>query len=168
MNARRRAPRVRRVALLNRGFDAADVVSPRPPLARRRPPIRALIIDDNPDDVAVFRRGVRGLGLRLEIASDGRSGLERALREPFDLIVLDYRLGDMLGTEVLARLREAGRKVPIVFHSGRVSNELMERTLSLGAQGVLAKDDPQYLDRMRSRIRLLIRRMELSQGGAPA
>lgn len=127
--------------------------------------MQVLIVDDNPDDVAAFRRLVRGLGLHVEAASDGRSGLERALRERFDIIVLDYRLGDMLGTDVLARLHESGRRVPVIVHSGRVSARLRQRSRALGADDVLGKDDPQYADRMRAWIQSLIERIESAAGG---
>jgi CheY-like chemotaxis protein len=117
-----------------------------------------LVVDDNPDDLATFTRAVRDLPLRLETASTGRDGLKKATEGVWDLIVLDYNLGDMTGTEILLRLKEGGSPTPILIQSGIGSDFVVARALALGAQGFIAKDSPDYLQEVRLKMQAALAR----------
>src|SRR5688572_5256725 len=77
-----------------------------------------LVVDDNSDDLALFARAVRELAIKVDTASSGAEGLRKALHGGYHLIILDYNLGDMTGTEILLRLKEAGNSVPVLIQSG--------------------------------------------------
>lgn len=117
-----------------------------------------LVVDDNPDDLATFSRAVRELPVRLETASTGREGLKKASEGGWDLVVLDYNLGDMTGTEILLRLKEAGSPVPILIQSGIGSDFVVARALALGAQGFIAKDSPDYFQEVRLKMQAALMR----------
>jgi CheY-like chemotaxis protein len=120
-----------------------------------------LVVDDNPDDLATFGRAVRELNVRLETASNGREGLKKALEANWDLIVLDYNLGDMTGTEILLRLKESGSPIPILIQSGIGSDFVVARALALGAEGFIAKDSPDYFGEVRLKLQASLARHTL-------
>lgn len=111
-----------------------------------------LVVDDNPDDLIAFERAVRGRGYRLETAESGRLGLSKAVAGRHDLIVLDYNLGDMTGTEVLLRLKEADHAQPVLIQSGIGSHFVVARALALGADGFIAKDSANYAEEVRNKV----------------
>lgn len=121
-------------------------------------PLLVLVVDDNPDDLAVFERSVRPNGWHVVTAATGRQGLDRALKERFDVIVLDYNLGDMTGTEVLLRIKEGGIHTPVLIQSGLGSDFIVARALALGADGFVAKDSPQYAQDVTAKVGLALQR----------
>lgn len=121
-----------------------------------------LLVDDNPDDLTVFRRAVRDKPWNLTAAESGRTGLDKALSQAFDAIVLDYNLGDMTGTEVLLRIKEAGISTPVLIQSGLGSDFIVARALTLGAEGFIPKDSPTYSDDVRTKVEAC-----LARGRAP-
>lgn len=125
---------------------------------REAPAPTILIVDDNPDDLAVFARLAKRENWRAETAASGRQGLERALASQFDLILLDYNLGDMTGTEVLLRLKESGVATPILIQSGMDSHFVLARSLALGADGFVQKDSSQYDAEVAGKIRAALQR----------
>lgn len=119
---------------------------------------RVLVVDDNPDDLATFQRAVRGLDIDLDTAGSGREGLKKALEGAYQLFVLDYNLGDMTGTEILLRLKEAGFGQPVLIQSGIGSHFVVARSLALGAEGFIAKDSPDYLREVHEKLRSALAR----------
>jgi CheY-like chemotaxis protein len=80
-----------------------------------------LYIEDNEDNARLVERILkRRAAITLIVATDGRQGLERALTQHPTLILLDRRLPDMLGDDVLRSLRSAPRTadIPVVLLSG--------------------------------------------------
>jgi DNA-binding response OmpR family regulator len=104
-------------------------------------------------------------GFRVTIAADGRAGLERLLREPFEALVLDLMLPDMDGLEVCRQVRASAASasdIPILMLTAR--GDAMDRVvgLELGADDYLAKPfEPREL---LARLRALLRRRR--RGGA--
>lgn len=64
-----------------------------------------LVVDDNEDMCQVISDVLRAEGYMVGIAYDGESALSELKRKTYDLMVLDYRLFDMTGLEVLERLK---------------------------------------------------------------
>lgn len=124
-----------------------------------------LVVDDNGDDLALFARAVRELPLKVDTAMSGADGLQKALRGGYHLIVLDYNLGDMTGTEILLRLKESGSAIPVLIQSGVGSEFVVARALALGAQGFIAKDSPDYAREVVTKLQLALSRPVLA---APA
>src|SRR2546428_6773589 len=77
-------------------------------------------------------------GFRVAVAAEGRAGLERLARQPYDALVLDLTLPDMDGLEVCRRLR-ARWNTPVLMLTAR--GEPMDRGvgLELGADDYLPK-----------------------------
>ena len=92
-----------------------------------------LIIEDDRDIASIERDYLELNGYQVEIAPDGVTGLERALRGSFDLILLDLMLPGMDGFSVCRRLREA-RDIPILMVTAR-REDLYEKVWGLEAVG---------------------------------
>lgn len=103
--------------------------------------MRVLIIDDH----ALFRVGLKGLLEQRNIevvgvAAGGKEGIELASELKPDIVLLDLRMPEMNGLEVLKVLREKVSNIPIVMLT--TSNEEVDliKSLRSGAQGYLLKD----------------------------
>ena len=78
---------------------------------------RVLVIDDEPDVVRLIVKILTGRGHVVGVARDGASAIERAMREPPDVIVLDSDLPKIDGAEVCRKLKTepATSAIPIVM-----------------------------------------------------
>jgi two-component system phosphate regulon response regulator PhoB len=120
---------------------------------------RILVVDDEPDIVALIVYHLAKAGYRVSTASTGADGLEAAKRERPALVVLDLMLPEMSGYEVLEQLRasDATRGVGVLMLTARVEEPDRLRGLSLGADDYLTKPfSPQELV---LRVAAILRRM---------
>jgi PAS domain S-box-containing protein len=118
------------------------VASPAPVPSRG---LRILVVDDCPEDQELFRRLLSQnsqRGYELIAATSGESALALCQAEQPDCMILDYRLPDLSGLEVLAELRGEGGYpvVPVVVLTGQGDDEVHERAMQGGAQDYLVKD----------------------------
>jgi DNA-binding NtrC family response regulator len=124
-------------------------------------PSRILIIEDD----ATIRLTVRDLlgrqGHDVEVAEDGRSGLDLYARRTFDLILLDLRLPDMHGREVLRTIREADEQALVIVMTAFPEVRSAVEMLKAGAYDYLNK--PFENDDLREAVRraLETRRLKL-------
>ena len=118
--------------------------------------MRTLVIEDDPALRNLLRRGLGEDGFAVDTAADGLDGLHLALHEPYDAIVLDLMLPRVPGLDVLARLRGAGREVPVLILTARDGAPDKVRGLDAGADDWLTK--PFTLAELSARLRALIRR----------
>ncbi len=88
-------------------------------------PNRVLVIDDSEPIHKLIVARLRPEGLEVMGEMDGARGLERAIEDAPDLILLDVGLPDMDGFEVCRRLKEHSttRDIPIIFLTGTTSTE---------------------------------------------
>jgi two-component system phosphate regulon response regulator PhoB len=125
--------------------------------------VQILIVDDEPDIVALVAYHLAKAGFGVSTAATGREALESAKMDPPSLIVLDLMLPEMSGFEVLASLRadEATRNVGVLMLTARREEADRVEGLTLGADDYLTKPfSPQELV---LRVRAILRRMS----GAP-
>jgi CheY-like chemotaxis protein len=81
------------------------------------PPLRVLVADDNPINLAVARAVLEAAGAAIDTAGNGAEALERLRVEAFDLVLLDVHMPLMDGVEAVGRIRDgqAGRAdVPVI------------------------------------------------------
>ena len=121
---------------------------------KQQQPPRILLIDDNKHGLVARRSVLEDLGYAVETARSGRAGLEKFDREPFDLVVTDYRMPEVSGLEVLQEIRERNKRVPVVILSG-YAEKLGLTQKSTGADAVLAKGPTEAQDLVRAVARLL-------------
>jgi DNA-binding response OmpR family regulator len=116
---------------------------------------RILVIEDEPGIVDFLERGLRSHGFVVESAADGVRGSERAISEPFDLVVLDMMLPLRSGLEVLGDIRAAHPALPVVILTARAEVEDRVNGLDAGAIDYLTK--PFSLSELAARIRAQLR-----------
>jgi DNA-binding response OmpR family regulator len=116
-------------------------------------PYRILVIEDDAAISRVLQLELEHEGYTVEVARDGLSGLERALKEP-DLIVLDLMLPRMDGMEVCKRVRAKSR-VPIIMLTAKDRVPDRVAGLDMGADDYLSKPfaTEELLARVRARLR---------------
>lgn len=122
-----------------------------------------LIVEDNPDLVANLVDFLEVRGHTVDIAYNGYSGLGFALDNSYDAIVLDLMLPGIDGLEVCAKLRAAGRRVPILMLTARDSLEDKLDGFASGADDYLIK--PFALQELEARLLVLARRGQGADGG---
>lgn len=103
--------------------------------------MRVLLIDDH----ALFRVGLKGLLERSGIqvigcAGNGREGIELVQELDPDIVLLDMRIPDMNGVEVLKTIRDNGATMPVVMLTTSDRKEDLVESLKCGAQGYLLKE----------------------------
>src|SRR5690349_12720938 len=84
----------------------------------RHPPMRALIVEDQPDLLRTLAHTLREDGFAVDVAADGGEGLWKALDTDYDAVVLDVMLPRMSGWDVLQRLRQR-KKTPVLMLTAR-------------------------------------------------
>ncbi|MGO1003901.1 response regulator transcription factor [Lysobacter sp. CA196] len=100
---------------------------------------RVLFVEDNQSLVAYVFAYLEGKGHILDAAPDGVSGLQLALENEYDVIVLDWMLPRLEGIEVLRRLRTAGSDVPVLMLTARDELDSKLTGFRNGADDYLAK-----------------------------
>ena len=127
----------------------------------RRGPARGtvLIVDDETDIADTVEAVLRGEGFRVITANDGAQALDALKRERPDLVLLDYEMPGMTGTEVCARIRraKAERRVPVLLATAA----MIDLSSLADADGFLVK--PYQREVLLGFVTRLVRR-----GGAPA
>lgn len=113
-----------------------------PPVAIRETPNTAmniLIVED--DDVLgkALERGLKEAGHVFQWVQDGRQGLERALAQQSDAIVLDLLLPDLPGLELLKQLRQNGVRTPVLILTALGTVDERVAGLEAGADDYLVK-----------------------------
>ena len=121
--------------------------------------IRALIVEDNQDITANLYAFLEPLGYALDCAANGSAGLERAVRDTFDVIVLDIMLPGLDGLSVCRALREShADPTPILMLTARDTVADRVAGLDCGADDYLVK--PFSMRELDARLRALVRRAQ--------
>lgn len=125
---------------------------------------RLLIVEDEAGLAEVLAENLLEEGYRVEVAPDGRRGLESWRRGAPDLVILDVMLPHLDGFELCRRMRSAGDETPVLFLSAR--GEPDDRVTGLGVGGDDYLPKPFHLPEFLLRVRNLLRRREWSDGDA--
>ncbi|EJR55917.1 hypothetical protein IIM_01009 [Bacillus cereus VD107] len=116
---------------------------------------RILVVEDEIQIARVLQLELEYEGYEVLVKHDGRSGLEVALHETLDLILLDVMLPELSGIEVLRRLRKADIHVPVILLTAR--NTTLDKVMGLdqGANDYVTK--PFEMEELLARVRSSIR-----------
>ena len=128
------------------------------------PPIKVLVIDDEPPIRKLLRMGLSTQGYEILEASNGKIALDLLPRNPA-LIVLDLGLPDIRGHELLRIIRARNDSVPIVVLSSRGDEAGKVHALDLGADDYLTK--PFGMEELLARLRAALRHQLQVDGERP-
>jgi DNA-binding response OmpR family regulator len=120
---------------------------------------KVLVIEDSIDLAEILPMHLRDADADVEVACDGRTGLENAVKNAYDLIILDLMLPELGGLEICRRLRAANVFTPILMLTSRSAE--LDRVLGfkLGADDYLTK--PFSIPELIARVKAIFRRREL-------
>lgn len=107
----------------------------------RRPPLRVLVIDDEPDVLLLCRVNLQLAGHEVLEAANGRAGLELARTLEPDVVVLDIMLPNLDGLTVLLELAssEATRHIPVIMLTAKTQLEDRRKAWRAGCVEYLTK-----------------------------
>ncbi|MBS3940187.1 MAG: response regulator transcription factor [Actinobacteria bacterium] len=121
---------------------------------------KVLAVDDEPQILTAVGRGLTRAGHEVIVARNGEDALAAAAAASPDVVLLDLRLPDLDGIEVVKRLR-AWTSIPIVLLSGAGSERARVLALDAGADDFI--DKPFSMEELRARLGAILRRA----GAAP-
>jgi DNA-binding response OmpR family regulator len=127
------------------------------------PAVRILVIEDEPRILGFLARGLEAEGFSVDGARNGREGLKRAQRDPYDVVLLDLLLPGLDGLSVLRELSRTRPDLPVVIVSARSDLPTKLRGFGLGAADYLSK--PFSFDELIARIRVQLRRARQGEDG---
>jgi two-component system OmpR family response regulator len=114
------------------------------------------VVDDEPNITDLVATALRYEGFEVVTALSGRAALGVVAANRPDLLILDVMLPDLDGFEVARRLRQDGRRVPILFLTAKDATEDKVRGLTLGGDDYVTK--PFSLEELIARVRAVLRR----------
>ena len=128
------------------------------------PPVRVLVIDDEPQIRRFLDISLRAQGYRVEAAGTARAGLDALATRGADVVILDMGLPDMDGGAVLRELRQWSQ-VPVVVLTVRAAEAEKVAALDAGANDYVTK--PFSVPELMARLRALLRAQAMPAGSAP-
>lgn len=121
-----------------------------------------LLVEDDAALRFAIQRALRSAGYRTVVADTGPKGLEAAMADPPDVVLLDVMLPGMNGFEICEELRRMDADLPIIMLTAKGEETDKVRGLRIGADDYLVK--PVGVDELLARIDAALRRRRLSAG----
>jgi len=118
--------------------------------------MKILIVEDETKTADYLKQGLGEAGFIVDVSRDGLSGLQQAMSESYDLLILDVMLPGLDGWQLLQTLRNAGKDMPVIFLTARDDVGDRVKGLELGADDYLIK--PFSFAELLARVRTLLRR----------
>lgn len=118
--------------------------------------MRVLVIEDEASLRSQLQRGLEAAGYQVDGTGDGKDGLFLASEYPLDAAIVDLGLPGLSGTEIIKRLREEGKTLPILILTARGRWQDKVEGLEAGADDYLVK--PFQMEELLARLKALLRR----------
>lgn len=118
--------------------------------------MRILVVEDEKKIAQALKKGLEMESYAVDVAYEGQTGLDLALTEDYDLILLDIMLPDLDGLAVTRQLRAQSIQSPILFLTAKGQLQDKVTGLDLGADDYLTK--PFSFEELLARVRALLRR----------
>ncbi len=106
-----------------------------------------LLVEDSEGLAHIVRRLLTRAGFAVDVAASGEEALDYLKDSQPSLLLLDYYLPDMEGSEVVTRLRAQGNRLPFIVMTGSGEERIVEEMMDRGALGWIAKDDS-FMERL--------------------
>lgn len=128
------------------------------PAGEKAPLAKVLIIEDEPNMVAGLRDNFEYEGYQVITAADGVAGLDRALADSPDLVILDVMMPRMSGLDVCKKLKASRPSLPIIMLTARSQEIDKVVGLELGADDYVTK--PFSIRELLARVKAVLRRAQ--------
>lgn len=123
--------------------------------------MRLLVIEDERKIARIITESLKREKYAVDAAYDGEEGFNLADSQPYDLLIVDRMLPGLEGAEIVKKLRENGKNMPILFLTALSTTEDKTLGLDIGADDYLTK--PFAIDELLARVRALLRRPPIQQ-----
>ncbi len=100
---------------------------------------RIIVIDDDKSILRTFTRILQKSGYEIDVAETGKEAIEKSKDKIYDLALIDIRLPDMDGTDLLVKMQQTNRKAIKIMITGFPSLETGVKALDEGADAFLVK-----------------------------
>ncbi len=100
---------------------------------------KVLVVDDNAEFVDFVRKVLESKGFRVSIALNGKAAIEKALSDMPELVLLDLKLPDVPGEEVLVRIKDIGKDTAVIVITGYGGEQVAVDMMRKGAIDFLSK-----------------------------
>ncbi|RME80861.1 MAG: DNA-binding response regulator [Planctomycetota bacterium] len=114
-----------------------------------------LVVEDEQNLLWAIRDALEGRNYQVDLAQDGKKGLEMALQKEYDLILLDIMLPEMDGIEVCRKIRQTS-EVPIIFITAKALEDHVLEGFEAGADDYITK--PFSIREMAARVKAVLKR----------
>jgi PAS domain S-box-containing protein len=131
-----------------------------------------MVVDDSASVTALICGGLKGIVSEVRVAGTGKEAIAQLISDPPTLVLLDHRLPDMMGIDVIKSLARRGVHVPFVTITGHGDEKVAVEMMKLGAHDYLVKDENflallpsvvrQVLDHLETEARLKVTEEELA------
>lgn len=132
-----------------------------PPPAKANDPLRVLVIDDNRSFAETTAEVLERVGYECAIANNGKQAIGLLEKEDFDVLLIDLKLPDIDGMEVLRQARELQPEAEVVMITGHGDITSAVQAIKKGASHYLMK--PPDLDELRTIVARAAERLELTR-----
>jgi len=102
---------------------------------------KILIVDDNPDSVAIMRSILENRGYHVHVAASGTEALQVVRKEPLDLVLLDVMMPEMSGIEVLQQIKDNSQtgRLAVILVTAKTHDEDVMVGYQYGADYYITK-----------------------------
>lgn len=121
---------------------------------------KILVVEDEPTLSRLLSYNLKQEGYEIKVVSDGGEGYHLAMKDRFDLMILDIMLPVMNGFEVLSKLRQKGNATPVVILTARNAEDEVVQGLRHGADDYITK--PFGVAELLARVSAVLRRTQSS------
>ncbi len=118
--------------------------------------MKILLVEDEEKVAGFISKGLEEEGYDVEIAYNGRTGLELLSERAYDIVLLDLMIPEVDGLELLGSMRAWGVDTPVLIITAKTSKEDVIKGLDAGSDDYLTK--PFSFDELLARVRALLRR----------
>ncbi len=122
---------------------------------------RILVVEDDPDIADLLRINLTDIVDAVDVASDGRIGLQMAGKGGYSLLILDLMLPEVDGLEICKTVRQSNRQIPILMLTAKAEEFDKVLGLELGADDYLTK--PFSIRELKARVKALFRRVDIDR-----
>ncbi len=117
--------------------------------------MRLLIVEDEPGIAAFLKQGLEEEAFAVDVADEGKQGLQLALSGEYDLLLLDWMLPGLSGIEICRQFRKEFAETPIIFLTAKDTLDETIFGLQAGANDYIKK--PFHFEELLERIKVQLR-----------
>lgn len=102
---------------------------------------RILVVDDNPDSIAIMKSILESRGYQVVVAESGAQALEAIKNNQIDLVLLDVMMPEMSGLEVLQQIKDNAMtgRLPVILVTAKTQDEDVLSGYQFGAEYYITK-----------------------------